>query len=54
MSDMSESKMTQQLESLRIRKMYSVRTPRSRISDSIQEAEVGDYTDEKDFQHTDR
>ena len=53
MSDVSEGKLSQ-LESLRIRKMYSVRTPRDRVSDVTPQSDMTDYTDEKEFQETDR
>jgi hypothetical protein len=54
--DMSETKVSHQPDSLRIRKAYS-RPPRSRISTvetSIPETDTTDYYDEKDFQNTDR
>src|SRR5579871_4852497 len=53
MSDVSEGKLSQ-LESLRIRKMYPVRTPRDRVSDVTPQSDMTDYTDEKEFQETDR
>ena len=52
MSDISDNRVSP-LESLRIRKAYSVRSPH-RVSDVIPESEIGDYPDEKDFQNTDR
>lgn len=53
MSDLEDSNLPQ-LESLRIRKMYSVRTPRSRMSDVTRASEMVDYFDEKNFENTDR
>jgi hypothetical protein len=55
MSDISESKLPQQLESLRIRRAYT-RPSRSRKSniESIAETNDVDYHDESDFQNTDR
>ena len=53
MSDLEDSNLPQ-LESLRIRKMYSVRTPRSRMSDVTRASDMVDYSDEKNFENTDR
>jgi hypothetical protein len=52
MSDVSESN-NSHLESLRIRKMYSVRSPRSKVKKKdIPSPEPTDYSDEKAFENT--